>query len=62
MAPRTDELALPESTPNPSMLGAGYTNGNGASANGNGFNKLKLRVPMERRYVRSQLESAWLRR
>ncbi|KAF8169878.1 mitochondrial branched-chain alpha-ketoacid dehydrogenase kinase-domain-containing protein [Mycena galopus ATCC 62051] len=45
---RSDELALPESIPNPSMKGVGFTNGNGA--NGNGFNKLKLRVPMERRY------------
>ncbi|KAF7351467.1 Protein-serine/threonine kinase [Mycena sanguinolenta] len=45
---RSDENTLPESIPNPSMKGVGFTNGNGA--NGNGFNKLKLRVPMERRY------------
>ncbi|KAJ7217651.1 mitochondrial branched-chain alpha-ketoacid dehydrogenase kinase-domain-containing protein [Mycena haematopus] len=45
---RSDETALPESIPNPSMQGIGFTPGNGA--NGTGFNKLKLRVPMERRY------------
>ncbi|KAK7014975.1 protein-serine/threonine kinase [Favolaschia claudopus] len=45
---RSDEVALPESIPNPSLTGAVFKNGN--SANGNGFNKLKLRVPMERRY------------
>lgn len=61
MVPRSGEVTLPESKPNPSLepLGDEYTqshvldgnsggNGNGA---GNGFNKLRLRVPMERRYV-----------
>ncbi|KAJ7792490.1 mitochondrial branched-chain alpha-ketoacid dehydrogenase kinase-domain-containing protein [Mycena olivaceomarginata] len=45
---RSEDVTLPESTPNPSLAGAAFTNANGA--NGNGFNKLKLRVPMERRY------------
>lgn len=49
MTPRSDEITLPESIPNPSLKGAAFTSGNGA--NGNGFNKLKLRVPMERRCV-----------
>ncbi|TFK37939.1 hypothetical protein BDQ12DRAFT_666547 [Crucibulum laeve] len=56
MVPRSDELVLPELTPNPSLV-HGYisshadssqlndTNGHGS----NGFNKLKLRLPMERR-------------
>ncbi|KAJ7436536.1 mitochondrial pyruvate dehydrogenase [Mycena latifolia] len=57
ITPRSDELALPESKPNPSMQGAGYTNGNGA--NGNGFNKLKLRVPMERRYYANTQGVNW---
>ena len=57
MTPRADELSLPESTPNPSMQGAGFTAGNGA--NGNGFNKLKLRVPMERRCVRHTAVGLW---
>ncbi|KAJ7918564.1 mitochondrial pyruvate dehydrogenase [Mycena leptocephala] len=48
MTSRSDEITLPESIPNPSLKGAAFTSGNGA--NGNGFNKLKLRVPMERRY------------
>jgi pyruvate dehydrogenase kinase 2/3/4 len=46
---RSEDVTLPESTPNPSLAGAAFTNVNGA--NGNGFNKLKLRVPMERRCV-----------
>lgn len=60
MAPRPGEVTLPESTPNPSLEplmnsedyqthshvgSATNANGNGA----NGFNKLRLRVPMERR-------------
>ncbi|KAG2008121.1 atypical/PDHK/BCKDK protein kinase [Coprinopsis cinerea AmutBmut pab1-1] len=49
---RSDELALPESKPNPSLIdtiyGSSPSNGNGNG--GNGFNKLRLRVPMERRY------------
>ncbi|KAJ6583156.1 mitochondrial branched-chain alpha-ketoacid dehydrogenase kinase-domain-containing protein [Mycena vulgaris] len=57
MTPRTDEVTLPESIPNPSMQGAGYTNGNGL--NGNGFNKLKLRVPMERRYYANTQGVNW---
>ncbi|KAJ7676124.1 mitochondrial pyruvate dehydrogenase [Mycena rosella] len=57
MTPRPDEITLPESIPNPSMQGAGFTNGNGA--NGNGFNKLKLRVPMERRYYANTQGISW---
>ncbi|TFK17391.1 alpha-ketoacid dehydrogenase kinase [Coprinopsis marcescibilis] len=47
MTPRSEELALPESKPNPSIS---YPDTNAGQANGNGFNKLRLRVPMERRY------------
>ncbi|KAJ7712884.1 mitochondrial branched-chain alpha-ketoacid dehydrogenase kinase-domain-containing protein [Mycena metata] len=59
MTPRSDEVALPESTPNPSLKGVGFTNGNGANSNGNGFNKLKLRVPMERRYYANPKDVNW---
>ncbi|KAF7311640.1 Protein-serine/threonine kinase [Mycena kentingensis (nom. inval.)] len=57
IAPRTDEPALPESIPNPAIANAGYMNGNGANANG--FNKLKLRVPMERRYYANTKGVNW---
>jgi len=48
MVSRSDDVALPESIPNPSMthLAEDYA----SPGNGNAFNKLKLRVPMERRY------------
>ncbi|KAG6915030.1 hypothetical protein DXG01_013821 [Tephrocybe rancida] len=63
ITPRTNYV-LPESTPNPSLRHLdpdsdehshvyGYPL-NGSLSNGNGFNKLKLRVPMERRSVRSR--------
>ena len=55
MVPRSDDIALPESKPNPSFTkfadgSTQYTHGY-CNSNGNGFNKLKLRVPMERRFV-----------
>ncbi|KAJ7634436.1 mitochondrial branched-chain alpha-ketoacid dehydrogenase kinase-domain-containing protein [Roridomyces roridus] len=53
ITPRTDENPLPESTPNPSLP---YANVGG---NGNGFNKLKLRVPMERRYYANTTGVNW---
>nr|AIO05519.1 Blue light receptor [Hypsizygus marmoreus] len=54
MVPRT-EHALPVSIPNPSLKHLdddAHTNGHvsGSSTGSNGYNKLKLRVPMERRY------------
>ncbi|KAF7315998.1 Protein-serine/threonine kinase [Mycena indigotica] len=59
IAPRADELVLPESTPNPSLDDSGYAylhgHGNG---NGNG-NKLKLRVPMEKRYYANTKGISW---
>ncbi|KAF9443025.1 mitochondrial pyruvate dehydrogenase [Macrolepiota fuliginosa MF-IS2] len=65
MVPRSGEVALPESKPNPSLnpLGNDYSasqglDGNG-SGNGNGFNKLRLRVPMERRYYASTNGLDW---
>ncbi|KAF5345116.1 hypothetical protein D9756_011464 [Leucocoprinus leucothites] len=64
---RSGEVALPESTPNPSLepLSDGYTNlshglDGGGNGNGtNGFNKLRLRVPMERRYYASTNRTDW---
>lgn len=58
MVPRSGDVSLPESKPNPSLdpLGDEYSSashaldGNGSGNGSNGFNKLKLRVPMERRY------------
>lgn len=55
MVPKPDDITLPESIPNPSFgplvdhgnVGGGVGNGNG---NGNG---MKMRVPMERRCVKS---------
>ena len=62
MAPRPGEVTLPESIPNPSLEplmnsedyqtrsqagSASHTNVNGNGTNG--FNKLRLRIPMERR-------------
>jgi hypothetical protein len=51
MVPRTADnaSALPESIPNPSIRHDALPNG--GNSNGSGYNKLKLRVPMERRYV-----------
>ena len=49
MAPKPNGMQLPESVPNPSCLDKYNASGNGTS-NGN---NMKLRVPMERRYVRS---------
>jgi len=61
IVPRSDEQALPESTPNPSIGYALQSSGaNGiANGNGNGFNKLKLRVPMERRYYAGTNNVCW---
>ncbi|KAF5345114.1 hypothetical protein D9756_011469 [Leucocoprinus leucothites] len=67
MVPRSGEVALPESTPNPSLepLSDGYTHlshglDGGGNGNGtNGFNKLRLRVPMERRYYASTNRTDW---
>lgn len=57
--PRSGEATLPESIPNPTFEPSGeflhthslettFSSGN-TTGNGNGFNKLRLRVPMERR-------------
>ncbi|KAF6748157.1 mitochondrial pyruvate dehydrogenase [Ephemerocybe angulata] len=46
---KNDKITFPESKPNPS-LGDAFTAPQSNVGNGNGFNKLKLRVPMERRY------------
>ena len=55
MMSRPDDIALPESKPNPNDPYTHTNNlGNGGPHHGNagnGFNKLKLRVPMERRCV-----------
>jgi pyruvate dehydrogenase kinase 2/3/4 len=53
---RPDEPSLPESTPNPAL--SHFVNAHAlpqTNNNRNGFNKLKLRVPMERRCVVSIL-------
>lgn len=57
MTPRSGESSLPESIPNPTfnhLVGDEYGTPQGLdgsiNGNGNGFNKLKLRVPMEKRY------------
>ena len=49
MVSRSDEFNFPESKPNPSQSRFDDPNLN-ANSNTNSFNKLKLRVPMERRY------------
>ena len=49
MVSRSDEFNFPESKPNPSQSRFDDPNLN-ANSNSNSFNKLKLRVPMERRY------------
>ncbi|KIK02899.1 hypothetical protein K443DRAFT_677250 [Laccaria amethystina LaAM-08-1] len=65
MVPRSDDLVLPESKPNPSFIkyadgSTQYTHGHcNSNANGNGFNKLKLRVPMERRYYANTNNISW---
>jgi len=52
MVSRPDDIALPESKPNPNDPYTHTNNlGNGGPPHGNGFNNLKLRVPMERRCV-----------
>jgi len=60
MMSRPDDIALPESKPNPNDP---YTNANnlpsGGHSQGNGFNKLKLRVPMERRYYANTDNVQW---
>ncbi|KAL9710458.1 [Pyruvate dehydrogenase (acetyl-transferring)] kinase isozyme 2 [Leucoagaricus gongylophorus] len=71
MAPRSGEVTLPESTPNPSLeplnsedyhTHSYAVSGNHMGMNGNGsngFNKLRLRVPMERRYYASTNRTDW---
>lgn len=61
MAPKPNEVNLPESVPNPSFAPlvddfGGNGNTNGGLSNGNG---MKMRVPMERRYVRLAKIFAW---
>ncbi|EKM74801.1 hypothetical protein AGABI1DRAFT_123518 [Agaricus bisporus var. burnettii JB137-S8] len=67
--PRSGEATLPESIPNPTFEPSGeflhthslettFSSGN-TTGNGNGFNKLRLRVPMERRYYASTNQSKW---
>jgi len=57
------ENSLPESTPNLALRhfnNPTYVSGNGSgNGHGNGFNKLKLRVPMERRYYADTDNIAW---
>ncbi|KAG5643108.1 hypothetical protein DXG03_001572 [Asterophora parasitica] len=66
MAPRSDNI-LPESTPNPSLKHLdpdthGYPSASSSSSNGHGgFNKLKLRVPMERRSVHTSTPTSLAR-
>ncbi|KAF9528724.1 mitochondrial pyruvate dehydrogenase [Crepidotus variabilis] len=65
MVSRPDDLALPESKPNPSLtdFGDSFTSPSAPplppSRNNNGYNKLKLRVPMERRYYANTNNIAW---
>ncbi|KIM37163.1 hypothetical protein M413DRAFT_448673 [Hebeloma cylindrosporum] len=60
MMSRPDDIALPESKPNPNDLYTHTNNlGNGAPLHGNGFNNLKLRVPMERRYFANTNNVQW---
>ncbi|KAJ3565893.1 hypothetical protein NP233_g7352 [Leucocoprinus birnbaumii] len=68
MVPRSGEVTLPESTPNPSLAFEPQSDGlyshaldGGGNGNGgaNGFNKLRLRVPMERRYYASTNRTDW---
>jgi pyruvate dehydrogenase kinase 2/3/4 len=63
MVPKPDGLQLPESVPNPSFeyfpdeyTGSGNGNSN-SNSNGGGGNNMRLRVPMERRYVQSAIFS-----
>jgi pyruvate dehydrogenase kinase 2/3/4 len=49
IASRSDDITFPESKPNPSQSRFVDPNIN-SDPHTNGFNKLKLRVPMERRY------------
>ncbi|KAF8237489.1 mitochondrial pyruvate dehydrogenase [Tricholoma matsutake] len=51
------ENSLPESTPNPSLRH--FDDPSHGNPNGNGFNKLKLRVPMERRYYADTDNISW---
>ncbi|KAJ8507851.1 hypothetical protein ONZ45_g9828 [Pleurotus djamor] len=62
------EEHLPESLPNPSLLNyvEDYANTSshppnmmGVNGNGSGYNKLKLRVPMERRYYADTNDITW---
>lgn len=50
MVSRPDDIALPESKPNPNDRYTDHSNGGSPNGN-NGFNKLRFRVPLERRYV-----------
>jgi len=62
VAPRTVEHALPESKPNPSLLHHhdDYASHSGnANGSGNTYSKLKLRVPMERRYYAKTTGIDW---
>ncbi|KAA1472359.1 mitochondrial pyruvate dehydrogenase [Dentipellis sp. KUC8613] len=56
-----DDLHLPESIPNPSLehLGEHYNTHGGHSNNGTGSNRLKLRIPMEKRYYARTTDVEW---
>jgi pyruvate dehydrogenase kinase 2/3/4 len=58
MVSRSDEITFPESKPNPSQSRFVDPNLN-TSSNSNSFNKLKLRVPMERRYYANTNRVHW---
>ena len=56
MVSRSDDIIFPESKPNPSQ--SRFVDPNlHTNPNSNSFNKLKLRVPMERRYIQLALLS-----
>ncbi|KJA18953.1 hypothetical protein HYPSUDRAFT_204888 [Hypholoma sublateritium FD-334 SS-4] len=62
MVSRPEEVTLPESKPN--LFNDPYSShtshhGHSNGGNGNGFNKLKLRVPMERRYYANTNNVKW---
>jgi len=58
MVSRSDDITFPESKPHPLQSRFVDPNHN-ANANGSGFNKLKLRVPMERRYYANTNNIHW---
>ncbi|KAJ7580981.1 mitochondrial pyruvate dehydrogenase [Mycena floridula] len=61
MGTKADEITLPESTPSPTFFNdeSSYSISPALNNGSNGYNKMKLRVPMERRYYANPSGVSW---